>query len=163
MNIKSHKFSTEELEILSKAYLECRLSKVQEKELELVLLSYDISSPLIDEARQTMGITTMLESLAAKNAIKSRHRFGWLKWAGAAACIAIAIGIGIRQGQITPSIHDNMNSKYFTVYIDGQLLSPELAQKTAVETQMACMALLEKTVRDAQSAQNESTRIINQK
>ena len=63
-----------ELEMLAQAYLDCKLSRLQEKELEYVLMSCGLSSPLIDEVRECMALSPQ-ESLPRKNAILS---VGWL-------------------------------------------------------------------------------------
>lgn len=47
----------DELDILSEAYLKCELSKTLEDDLELVLNSTKLTSPLIEEAKKRMGIT----------------------------------------------------------------------------------------------------------
>ena len=51
----------QELEQLSQAYVDCHLSRLQERELELVLISTPISSPVIDEARALMDIAMQMD------------------------------------------------------------------------------------------------------
>lgn len=75
-----------ELEMLAQAYLDCKLSRLQEKELEYVLMSCGLSSPLIDEVRECMALSTLIAS--GKPAKKKRNIIRWV----AAACVgAIAI------------------------------------------------------------------------
>ena len=44
----------QETEELCRLYLECQLSVLEERELQYILGKLDYSSPLIDEARQSM-------------------------------------------------------------------------------------------------------------
>ena len=54
------------------------------------------------------------------------------------------------------------NSMAVVVYVDGQRLSGDQAEKMALETQSRCMAMLESTVSHAQAVRDESMKILNQ-
>lgn len=150
--------SLEELERLSRAYLDCRLSKLQEKELELVFLSSDISSPVIDEARETMGLTAVLGSMVpVKRHI--RFRFLWHRWIAVAACIAVMAVVAIRFD--APLASGDSYASEVTVYVDGRRLEKDKARQIAAGTQEMCMAMLEKTVGNAHALQQESVRMLD--
>lgn len=165
MNSETDKFALEELEALAQAYLECRLSKFQEKELELILLSEDnpsgLHSPILDEVRETMKFTSLL---AEEAPLKPKHNRFWklrFRWIEAVACIALIIGIALHftipGDEVTP--HSNT---CIEVYSNGRCLPPDEAEKKAAETQKLCMELLNKTVSNAQEAEKQSMRLINQ-
>ena len=83
--------SLKELEILAQAYLECRLSRLQEKELELILYDTDVTSPVIEEARRTMGVSTLLAEVRDTSGrtllLPRRNRFAAAGWV--AACVGM--------------------------------------------------------------------------
>lgn len=60
----------QELEQLSHAYVDCHLSRLQERELELVLIRTHISSPVIDEARALMDIAMQMDVNVSKDACR---------------------------------------------------------------------------------------------
>lgn len=150
----------EELDSLARAYLDCRLTKLEEKELELVLLSTGLSTPAIDEARETMGIVTTIASPAKPTKlIHSRRRQRWLRPLTVAASIAIVAAVAIGIFNKTTLLNDNNES--YTVYVNGNRLSGELAQQKALETQAECMKLLETTTESALSVQKETIDYLN--
>ncbi len=149
-------FTPEELDTLSKAYLECRLSKVQVKELELILSCCDVTSPIIDEARETMGIETVLGCAKLEKISSTTPKRRWAKWWSAAACIAVVALVGVIN-----IVKGYDNDSNIVVFVDGKRLSSELAEKKAAETQAMCMAMLEETIETAQNIQNESIRFLN--
>lgn len=143
----------EELEILAQAYLDCRLSRVQEKELELVLYDTDLSSPVIDEARRTMGVTTLMEAGHTPRRtlrLKQRRRwFGAATWAAASVgVLAVASLLYFTRGAF-PS--DNRDGEYVSVYVDGKPLSREDALAEAAMSQAASMAMMEQMLAEAKA------------
>ncbi|MBD5232708.1 MAG: hypothetical protein HDS65_00860 [Bacteroidales bacterium] len=156
MNHLNTRLTVEELESLSKACLECRLSKLQEKELEFILLSSDVSSPIIDEARETLALTTALASSSKPVQAAARRRPRLFKWIAAAACIAVVAGFGVRHIANT-----HTDSSIIIVFEDGKRLSADLAAKKAAETQAMCMMQLKKTMAEARQVQLESTKSLN--
>lgn len=161
MNSDNKIFTAEELDALSKAYLDCRLTKLEEKELELVLLSCDASSPIIDEARETMGIMAAYEKATPQ---RHKHSYKTSRFTRAAAAIGIIMMMSLA---IAPFLKDDGSNEDRTdsfavaVYIDGERLSPEKAVSKAEETQAMCMAMLEQAVDKATTLQNENTKILN--
>lgn len=70
---KQENLSITELEALAKAYIDCKLSRQQEKELELVLLSSRHRSPLIDDCRRIMGLQELLVSTTKFDSISDKR------------------------------------------------------------------------------------------
>lgn len=153
-----HTFTREELEVLSRAYLDCRLTRLQEKELELVLMSCAVSSPIIDEARETMAVAAAFEKPQPSRKIKRAPAIRWMRWCAAAACFAFVATFAVRMNNAASS----ENSMAVVVYVDGRRLSGDQAEKMALETQSRCMAMLERTVSNAQAVRDESMKILNQ-
>lgn len=159
MNLDQNMFTKKELEALARAYLDCRLSRVQEKELEIVLTATDLSSPIIDEARDTMLATTMLETAPPARAARKTQRPRWVRWCVAAACVALAAGAAvplIRHASADPA---GLDSAPYIVYVDGERLDSDAAAAAALATQSRCMALMEKTLDNARALQAQSTSV----
>lgn len=141
-----------ELEILAQAYLDCRLSRVQEKELELVLYNTDMSSPVIDEARLTMGISTLMEAGRKPRTLhlKQRRRwFGAAAWAAASVGVLVIASLLYFSGSSFPS--GNSDGEYVSVYVDGKPLSREDALAEAAMSQAASMAMMERMLAEAKA------------
>lgn len=149
----------EELEALAQAYLDCRLTRLEEKELELVLMSSGFSTPLIDEARETMGLTTAVAQVPRPKEVKARPRprLLWLRISVAAACLALAVVTGYRLGRSGVG----EETAEVIVYVDGQRLSQDLAEVEAMKTQVMCMAMMEETVNTAMALQSEGEDLFN--
>lgn len=151
----------DELEVLSQAYLDCRLSKLQEKELQLVLESTDISSPVIDEVRETMGITSVWEGMNPIYPVRKKSMIRTVRWVVAAAClalVAVVAGRFVTSGSTNPGMLQN---EEYIVYIDGKCLDPDEAKKIALETQASYMAQLHQALRQAEEQENECLKMIN--
>lgn len=161
MNDDNKIFTAEELEALSKAYLECRLTKLEEKELALVLLSCNASSPIIDEARETMSVTAEFEMTAPKREVPA---YKTVRFTRAAAAVGFIMLMTFAVALFRKNVGNTENatdSFAVAVYVDGERLSHEKAACKAAETQAMCMALLEQTVNNAIALQNENTQILN--
>lgn len=161
MNDNNKILTVEELDALSKAYLECRLTKLEEKELELVLLSCNASSPIIDEARETMSATAEFEKTAPKRELPV---FKTVRFTRAAAAVGFIMVMTFAVALFRKNVGNTENatdSFAVAVYVDGERLSHEKAACKAAETQAMCMALLEQTVNKATTLQNENTKLLN--
>lgn len=145
----------QELEQLSQAYMECHLSRLEEKELELILLCSDLSSPLIEEVRQNMGLSSLM---AASNTFKSqykktfRHRL--IRYAGIAASIVAIVVCSAIFNMDSPSANENQE-----VYacVDGEILSGYVAATVVSETEAESMEMLRSIIKDAAREQRNST------
>lgn len=153
------KLTIQELEQLSQAYMDCRLSILQERDLELVLLSSDVSSPLIDEARGLMGLENSMAILSV-NGIKHKKcvRMRFFKYVGIAAAIAIATIFSLVYLRPTTT---TKNSPEIYVYVDGEVLSGEMAQTIVRETEDLSMEMFNSAIDEAESEQLYSTEYMN--
>ena len=86
MKQEARHMTVEEAEQLSRLYMACQLSVLEETELEYVLMQSELDSPLLSETRALMGISRSVNLRAKKK--RFNVTWGWL----AAACVAIIIG-----------------------------------------------------------------------
>ena len=161
---KQDSLSKQELEELAQQYLDCQLSLLQEKELEYVLSCVDISTPILDEAREIMGISTLITAGQPKSVV-TKKRHGWrttLKWSGIAACLALAVLTGFKF--LSSSTTDAADSQYYVlIYIDGEeISSKEEAKRIAEEDYARNMALLADMRAEANADIKESMEMIRE-
>lgn len=153
------KLTIQELELLSQAYIDSSLSIIQERDLEIVLLFSDISSPIIDEARELMGLTTRMAVLSANESKrKKRVRLCFLKYTAIAAAIGIVAIISIGHFSRTTTAKD-----YPEIYVcvDGEVMSGEKAQTIVSETEDLSMAMLKSVIEEAENDQRFCTEYMN--
>lgn len=141
----TEKLSIEELNCLCEAYLECRLSRLQEKELEYVLSASDASTPAIDEARLSMRIETARQSMP----VRHTRRRPWFKWMSAAAAVAV-------MAVITVSYLDYRSENYLKVYVNGVELRGGEARMAAAEIERDCMAEMKRMMTESQQINSEN-------
>lgn len=140
-----------ELEMLSQAYLDCRLSRLQEKELEYVLMSSGLSSPLIDEVREYMELSTLIAS--EKPAERRRGVFR----VAVAACLG-ALAIFAATALL---VHNEPADNYLCVIVDGDKLPDDKAMEIALETRMKSLEMFNRIVEEADMERNVSIRTMN--
>lgn len=147
----------EELETLAQAYLDCRLTRLEEKELELVLYSSDISSPVIDEARRTMGITTLLSAAPAsrRRLHVPRHRHSWIGWAAATAGILLLSSL-VYFTRINAGSPDNVDQ--MAVYVNGRQLTGHEALIEGLQSQEENMMLTRQLLAEVRDNYNQNIR-----
>lgn len=147
------KLTLQELEELARAYLDCRLSRLQEKELELVLTSLspgEASSPVIDEARETMAVASMIEAsekFERKQAPESSKKRGIvrtmqqsLRWSAVAAAVAIIAGTALLFHDRQTDYNSLLANERVYVIVDGEVITGERAQRIAAESMAASLA-----------------------
>lgn len=124
MNDSKDILSLPEVETLCRLYMDCKLSVLEETELEYVLSRMDFDSPLIDETRKVMGLSRKANLAPQVSAPKPRARM-W--WCGVAASIALLVGaIGFLHKSDRCDVNDN--NVYIAAYCNGKELSgPEAA------------------------------------
>lgn len=130
MREQNHQLTFEETEQLCRLYLDCRLSVLEEAELQYVLGKLPYESPIIDEVRMLAGI--VLRPQVDCKALRSRRRRRIIHLTtGMAASIVLAIGIFFsitwRHDVAGPSV---------IAYENGQRLNQQKAQ-AAVEASIA--------------------------
>ena len=85
--------TVDELEELCRLYMDCKLSVMEEKELEYVLSHTSMTSPSIIEVRSLMGMQIIKRS--SSNPIKKKMLSNWRFMTGIAATVALLFGISV--------------------------------------------------------------------
>lgn len=146
----------QEIEQLCRAYLDCSLSRLQEKELEFVLLCSDLTTPIITETRSVMGLSALMAHTKTNVIKKTKRRI--LKYTGIAACIAmIAISAGYYFKRPQPAAHGH--DVY--VCIDGKELTGRVAQTIVDDTEEETMNMFRSIIDDAENERRLSEQCIN--
>lgn len=122
MNPVDYQFTTEEVEKLCELYLDCRLSVLEETELEYVLMHCDFDSPIVNETKEMMAVSRAIKLEAVRP-----HKSFWTWSLRVAACVAIALGVFA----IFNPVNTNENDDSCIVYVEGKRASGEEAQKIA--------------------------------
>lgn len=118
MKTEELNLTAEELDELCRLYMDCKLSVLEEKELEYVLSLTSMTSPSINEVRSLMGIQIIKRS--SSNPIKKKMLSNWRLMTGIAATVALLFGIGV-------SILNTDNSKSSIndsciAYVNGKVI-----------------------------------------
>lgn len=153
------KLTLQELEQLAQAYMDCRLSRLQEKELELVLLCSEFSSPVIDAARDIMGLTVRLLPCNIAERAHEKKRKSWgFKYIGIAAAVATLVVCSVAFFR-SPQYSAPRPETY--VCVDGKVMNQYVAQSIAEETEEESMEMLRAAVEDAENEQKLATQYMN--
>ena len=138
-------FTIEEAERLCQLYMDCKLSVLEETELEYVLSQTELDSPMIQDTRKLMGIS---RTVRFSNTVKrpSSHRL--LKWAlRTAACAAILLGcVTILRNSLAADDAECI------AYVEGHQVSTEQARNIA-EADVARMEQFMHTVATQRTAE----------
>lgn len=152
--MKEHdvKLTLQETEQLCRLYMDCRLSVLEETELQYVLGKLPYSSPCIDEVRMLMGLTISSRTLRNK---KKKRPFGFLKsWPrisiAASFTILIVFGMALLRDRTTKLPYDSSLSNdntpvYITAYRNGEHLNGN----EAIATTKIAMAKADSLMRNA--------------
>lgn len=124
--MKEHdvKLTLQETEQLCRLYMDCRLTVLEETELQYVLGKMPYSSPCIDEVRMLMAVAI---PMTVKKS--SKKRFAWFnrKTAiGIAASVTILFVGGLTLFN-NPAVNDKDSSGVYIAYANGQEVSQELS------------------------------------
>ena len=125
MKYLDNHLTTEEVERLCELYLGCRLSVLEEAELEYVLMHCDLASSVIEETKELM-VTSRFFKFEKD---KKTHNNVWLTMR-VAACVAIILG-GIAFYRNNTRNHSNVCSNDCIVYIAGKKANKDDARKIA--------------------------------
>lgn len=120
MNTDETKMTVQELDELCRLYMDCRLSVLEEKELEYILCHTTLSSPRIDDVRALLNVQLLLVNAGE---IKPRKKsLNWRMISSVAASIAVIIClINVFSGSVEPHSFDK-NQIYVAAYSDGHRL-----------------------------------------
>lgn len=129
MNEHDVKLTLQETEQLCRLYMECKLSVLEETELQYVLGKLPYSSPCIDEVRMLMGLPVPSKTLKTTQRF---FRFVRNGRAGIAASLVIIFAIGIfmqfrlSEDSVSP-LSGRDNYVYIEAYCHGQRLNGDAA------------------------------------
>ena len=145
--------SLQETEELCRLYLECRLSALEEKELQYVLGRMEAyGSPVIDEARESMVAEGLLD-IRKSGAVTTRPK-RWFRWPGlvagiaASAAVAVVLSVAVRDNVPKSGGDDGLimaataQETVSIAYEGGRRLSPEDADKAIRESMKMADELL---------------------
>ncbi len=152
------KLTIQEIEQLCLAYIDCHLSRFQEKELELVLLCSDLTSPIIDEVRDLMGLSTLMAIPTSKVNNINKSKLIFFKYSGIAACIAVIVLFS--SYFFIKSTHREMTPEIY-VYADGKVLTGYAAQAVVRETENETMNMFRSILEDVEDQQRLNNQYIN--
>lgn len=129
-NLEKDKYlSLEETEQLCRLFMECKLTLLEEAELQYVLGKLSYSSPVIEESRKIMDISLAYELKRTERAItKPNEKKKFIrKILFAAASVAILLSVGI-----PTYLHFKQESDlYCQVFSNGQEVSGDKAMVIA--------------------------------
>lgn len=152
MNNEPLNLTLEELDTLCKLYMECKLSALEEKELEYALTRTDLSSPAIDEVRALTGI-----QLLPRPEVPAVHKrtWTWSHIAGMAASIAVVITLTIYLFRPSATdLSDHSQSVYIAAYSHGK----PLCGNEAIEATGSAMARADSLMSVAAAAERDYMR-----
>lgn len=148
----------QEIEQLCYAYMDCQLSKQQEKELELVLLCSDLTSPIIAEVRALMGVSTLMAITNTQTKVIKKAKPQIFKYSGIAACIATLVLCSVYFFRSTNST-EITGDVY--VCVDGKVLTGHTAQIVVDATEQQTMNMFQSIIEDVEYEKRLSEQYIN--
>ena len=141
-----------DLEQLAQAYLDCQLTRLEEKELELLLASSSLSSPTINEAREQMALTSLMAESHSRRRVAKRRV---IRFSSIAACLAaVIIGGTMLIAPTEPQVS-------YYVCINGQELHGEAAKRYALETEQRMEQFQQELLNEALAIEKENERLLN--
>ncbi len=127
MKPQDFELTIEELDKLCMLYMECKLSVLEEKELEYILTRTAMTSPAIGEVRALMNIPVSRQAAPAPEAPRKRFA-AWRYISGLAASIAVIIAVALYFTLPQSSGFSSDDSAAFvTAYARGERLSDKEA------------------------------------
>lgn len=117
------KFTIDEVERLCQLYQDCRLTVLEETELEYVMMHCDFDTPVIEETKKLMAISRSIKLVETKKP----HKLVWTWAMRVAASVAIMFGTVAVFHQISlQAVNENC-----IVYVSGEKASAEVAREIA--------------------------------
>ncbi|MDE6288651.1 MAG: hypothetical protein K2M00_07700 [Muribaculaceae bacterium] len=118
------KLTVQEVEELCRLYMDCRLSVLEETELQYILGKLPYSTPLINDVRAVMGIRRVPATATVASSIKS----GWLRRRSIlsiAASLTLLLGLGF--AVINKPARQAADDAIYIAYANGQEVGREQA------------------------------------
>lgn len=148
--------TTAELDELCRLYMDCKLSVMEEKELEYVLSQTSQTSPSIEDVRSLLGIQL---KLTQSKPIGKKKFWNWWYAAGIAASAAILFGIGV--AVLSPNNSPSTAHVDCIAYVNGNEIHGDAAMAhIESETQKAEM-FISKMAELEEEEQNKIEKFMN--
>lgn len=154
--------SINEVETLCRLYNECRLSVLEEAELEYILLSTSFRSDIIDETRMLMGMSHQVK-LPDNTPIRSK-RTGfrsivvWTLTAAAGVAMVVTAGYSLLgKHETVPSATES----YYVAYVEGRQVDEEIARQMAVTEEAKVEAFMQFVENQKTAEQDKVRQFIN--
>lgn len=141
--------TVEELDELCRLYMDCKLSVLEEKELEYILSRTEFTSPSIAEVKSLMNIQLLPRSY---NATRKTKFWNWTYASGIAASFTVILSVALYF--TTPrnsNMSDNNSNVYIAAYSHGERLN---GNKAVIATNLA-MAKADSLMNFASLAERE--------
>lgn len=139
-----------ELDELCRLYMDCKLSVLEEKELEYVISQTTLTSPAIEEVRSLMDIQVIpIRSLKPERA---KSNWNWRLLSGMAASLAIILSVAIHFISPQENITDHNSS---TVYVYAYSHGQQLSEREAIASTDIAMARADSLMRYAALTERE--------
>lgn len=121
MKLKELNLTNKELDELCRLYMDCKLSVLEEKELEYILSHTTLTSPTIDEVKALMNIQLFPQSSILTP--RKKH-WNWRYTSGIAASVAVLISATFYFSATKKSNpQENESGVYITAYCNGERLN----------------------------------------
>lgn len=117
------KLSLQETEQLCRLYMDCRLSVLEETELQYVLGKLPYSSPCIDEVRMLMGLQVSQKALKSTKIKTIFWRGRYIISVAASFSILLVIGISLFRNHSMGERTDDSEHIYIEAYSHGERLN----------------------------------------
>lgn len=149
MKDNDHILTLEETEQLCRMYLDCQLSVLEEKELQYILGKISYSSPVIDEARDSMRVEGIVFKARKPVWRRPGRHIGFI--AGIAAAVTILFALPVVVGTFGSDDRESV----VIAYEGGKKLGDEASEKAVIES----MKRAETLMAMAEAKENEDYRM----
>lgn len=150
MKTEDLNMTIEELDKLCRLYMDCKLSVLDEKELEFILSKTALTSPSIEEVRSLMKI----QVLDSQNIVARNNRsLNWRYIIGIAASLMLMFSVGY---YFISSKSTYMSQKDSSVYIAAYSHGDRLSDKEALSATHSAMAKADSLMNLASSIERKN-------
>ncbi len=148
------KLTLQETEQLCRLYMDCKLSVLEETELQYVLGKLPYTSPCIDEVRMLMGLTISKETDKSSKIKSGFWRSRSAISIAASFTILLVIGIALFRNQ---SLKGQSPSEIYIAYAGGHKVS----QEQAIRQVEADMKTAEEFLNHIEGLESQEQRMVN--